>query len=68
MRGVFLALDWIIGAPGGFGAVFTPRGHVMSLLGGQPCFELSRRASSVILVLLMLAYLGLAVRLARRPR
>jgi hypothetical protein len=68
MRGAFLAIDWIIGMPGGFGAIFTPRGHVTSLLGGQACFDLSRRASSVILVVLLLAYLALTVRLGRRVR
>jgi len=65
MRGVFLALDFVLGAAAGFGSLFTPRAHVTSLLGGQACFELSRRASSVVLVVLALAYLGLAVRLAR---
>lgn len=68
MRGGFLALDYLIGAPGGFGALFTPRGHLMSLLGGPAAFELSRRASSVALAVLTLAYLALAVRLARRQR
>lgn len=66
MRAVFLALDWILGAPGGFGALFTPRGHVMSLLGASQIFELSRRASSVLLFLLFLGYLALAIRLGRR--
>jgi len=66
MRGAFLALDYLIGTPAGFGSLFTPRAHVMSLLGGAQCFELSRRVSSVILVLLVLVYLGLAVRLSRR--
>lgn len=67
-RGVFLALDWIFGSGAGFGALFTPRGHVTSLLGGSMCFELSRQASSVALVVLLLAYGALAVVLARRPR
>jgi hypothetical protein len=68
MRAVFLALDWILGAPGGFGALFTPRGHIMSLLGGSQVFELSRRTSSVFLILLLVGYLALAVRLGRRVR
>ncbi len=67
MRGGLLALDWFLGAPGGFGAIFVPRGHVTSLLGGQACFELSRRTSSVLLVVLLLVCLVLAVRLGRRP-
>lgn len=68
MRGAFLAIDYLIGTPGGFGSLFTPRGHLMSLLGSSTAFELSRRVSSVMLVVLMLVYLALAVRLARRPR
>jgi hypothetical protein len=68
MRGAFLAIDWILGAGSGFGALFTPRAHVISLLGGPACFDLSRRASSVVLVLVLLAYLALAVRLGKRAR
>jgi hypothetical protein len=68
MRGGFLVLDWLIGSGSGFGALFTPRGHVTSLLGGVPCFDLSRRASSVALVVLALAYVALTLRLARRVR
>jgi hypothetical protein len=68
MRGPFLAIDYIVGAAAGFGSIFTPRAHVMSLLGGPTSFDLSRRASSVLLVVLMLAYLALAVRLSRRAR
>ena len=68
MRGAFLGIDYVIGTPAGFGSIFTPRAHVMSLLGGTPCFELSRRTSSVVLVLLVLAYLALAVQLARRAK
>jgi hypothetical protein len=66
MRAVFLAADWILGSGSGFGSVLTPRGHVMSLLGGPPCFELSNRASSVALLIMMACFAGLAVRLARR--
>ena len=68
VRGLFLVADWVLGAAAGLGALFTPRGHVMSLLGGPSCFELSRRASSVALVVLALFYLALAVRLGRRSR
>lgn len=66
MRGVFLALDFLLGLPAGLGAMFTPRGHVTSLLGGRACFDLSPRASSVMLVVLSFVYLALAVRLGRR--
>jgi len=66
MRAVFLVLDWMLGAPHGFGAIFTPRGHVMSLLGGPHVFELSHRTSSVLLFFVLVGYLALAVRLGRR--
>ena len=66
LRGVFLAFDWIVGSGAGFGALFTPRGHVLSLLGGLPCAELSQRASSLLLLGLLLAYAGLALLLIRR--
>lgn len=66
MRGVFLALDWILGGGAGVGALITPRGHVTSLLGGPLCADLSQRASSVMLIVLLLLYANLALRLARR--
>jgi hypothetical protein len=66
MRGVFLVVDWVLGASAGFGALFTPRGHVVSLLGGALCFDLSRRTSSVMLVAIAVAYGAAAVRLARK--
>ena len=66
MRSVFLALDWILGGGAGAGALFMPRGHVTSLLGGPLCADLSQRASSLMLVVLLLAYAGLAVLLVRR--
>jgi hypothetical protein len=66
MRGVFLAFDWIIGGGAGVGALITPRGHVTSLLGGPLCADLSQRTSSVLLVVLLVAYAGVAVFLVRR--
>jgi hypothetical protein len=66
MRGVFLALDWIIGGGAGVGALVTPRGHVTSLLGGPLCADLSQRTSSMLLVVLLVAYAGVAVALVRR--
>jgi len=67
LRGVFLAFDWIVGGGAGASALLTPRGHVLSLLGGLPCAELSQRASSALLVVLLLAYGSVAIALARRP-
>ncbi len=66
MRGVFLALDWIVGAGSGFGALFTPRGHVQSLLGGPLCADISQRASSLALVAILCSYAALALLLTRR--
>lgn len=67
MRGVFLAIDWIMGSGAGVGALILPRGHVTSLLGGPLCADLSQRASSVLLVALIAVYGTLAIFLARRP-
>jgi hypothetical protein len=66
MRGAFLAFDWIVGAGGGFGALFTPRGHVLSLLGGPLCAEVSQRASSALLLVVIGLYVTLALLLTRR--
>jgi hypothetical protein len=66
MRGLFLALDWLMGSGGGFGAIFVPRGHVLSLLGGAQAFEISSKASSLLLMGLVVAYGALAVQLGRR--
>ncbi len=67
MRSVFLAIDWFIGARGGLGSVFTPRGHLASLLGGPLAFELPRKTSSLLLLLLVAIYGATAIALARRP-
>jgi hypothetical protein len=66
MRGVFLAIDWIVGAGAGAGALLTPRGHVQSLLGGAHVAEISQRSSSLVLALLVAVYVGLALLLTRR--
>ncbi|MBX3233014.1 MAG: hypothetical protein KIT84_12660 [Labilithrix sp.] len=66
MRGAFLAIDWLVGSQGGFGSLFTPRGHLTSLLGGAQAFELPARTSSIVLVGLTLLYTIAAVRLGRR--
>lgn len=66
MRGLFLAMDWLLGSGGGFGSLFVPRGHVLSLLGGAHAFELSSKASSLFLFVLVVSYASIAVRLAKR--
>lgn len=65
-RGVFLAADFIIGSGAGVGAALVPRGHVVALLGGPHVADLSQRASSVLLVVLVLFWLGVVALVARR--
>lgn len=67
MRSVFLGIDWIIGSGAGFGALFTPRGHVTSLLGGVHVLELSPRVSSVAIVVLVVFWSLIAVTFGQRP-
>ena len=66
MRGVFLALDWIIGSGAGVGALLTPRGHVHSLLGGPLVAEVGQRTSCLLLIVLLFAFAAGAVALTRR--
>jgi hypothetical protein len=68
LRGLLLVVDWLLGSANGFGALLSPRGHLLSLLGGARCYDLSRRTSSVFLVLLSVVFFAVAVRLARRAR
>jgi hypothetical protein len=67
-RGALLAADWILGDGTGAGSLLTPRAHLRSLFGGPPAFELSQRASLLALVLIAVAFGGLALVLARRQR
>lgn len=48
-RPIALVVDWLVGAQGGFFALFTPRAHLRNLLGGAPPSQLSERASSIAL-------------------
>ena len=66
VRGVLLAVDWVVGQGASAGALLTPRAHVRNLLGGTPPAELSPRASTVALVVLVVVFGALAVRRARR--
>jgi hypothetical protein len=66
MRGVFLAVDWILGSGAGLGAVFTPRGHLTALLGGAQCADLPARVSSLALVVMLVGFTALASALTRR--
>ena len=49
-RGVFLFVNWLLGAGKGASALFVPYGHVRSLLGGDPVLTLSQRGSAMALV------------------
>jgi hypothetical protein len=54
-RLVALLVDWLLGASGGVMALFAPRAHLRSLMGGAPPMDLSQRASAVALAILALA-------------
>jgi hypothetical protein len=66
VRGVFLAADFIVGSGAGIGAALVPRGHVVALLGGPVVADLPQRASSVLLVVLIALWIGVAVLASRR--
>lgn len=66
MRSGLVALDWILGGAGGVGAALVPRGHVLSLLGGALPADLPQRASSGLLVVMIVVFGGLAVLIGRR--
>jgi hypothetical protein len=66
VRGMFLVFDFVVGGGAGVGALLTPRGHLVALLGGPPSADLPARASSVALVVLLGAYVALAVAVSRR--
>ena len=68
MRSVLLVIDFVLGSPAGFGALFVPRGHLLRLLGGPAVYELSARASSICLFLILAASFLVAVRLAGKTR
>jgi hypothetical protein len=67
MRGVFLAIDWILGAGAGVGSIFVPRGHLSALLGGTLAAEIPLRASCALLLLQVVVFTAIAVVLTRRP-
>jgi hypothetical protein len=66
-RAAIFALDWILGSSGVF-ALFLPHGHVASLFGGEPAFEMSQRQSSIALVLIAVLASLWAVRRGSRAR
>jgi hypothetical protein len=50
-----LLVDWVFGVSGGTLALFAPRAHLRSLLGGAPPLDWSQRWSAVALAVLALA-------------
>ena len=58
-RGVFLFVNWVLGAGKGASALLVPYGHVRSLLGGDPVLTLSQRGSTLGLAVVAVAALAL---------
>lgn len=58
-RGVFLFVNWVLGAGKGASALLVPYGHVRSLLGGDPVLALSQRGSALALAVIAVAALAL---------
>jgi hypothetical protein len=67
-RSVLLVLDWIFGAGTSASALFTPRAHVRSLLGGSAPLDVPGRASFAALVIMVVAFTLLAAARASRTR
>jgi hypothetical protein len=65
-RSVFLVLDWVFGVGRGSSAIFTPRAHLQSLLGGPSPLDVSTRTSYVALLAILVVSSALAVRRAAR--
>ena len=66
VRGVFLAADFIVGSGAGVGAALVPRGHIVALLGGPLVADIPQRASSVLLLVITVLWLGVVALAARR--
>ena len=64
---MLLALDWVLGGSGFF-ALFLPHGHLRSLFGGEPAFDVSQRVSSLALCALTVVLGAWAVRRATRAK
>jgi len=65
-RAWFLVLDWVFGASHGIVGIVTPRAHVRSLLGGDAVASCSNAESSVMLVVLAVAFTSAAVARTRK--
>ncbi len=63
---VLLILDWLVGRGDGFLALWFPRSHVRSLLGGASVMGWSQSASTLALMFLALVTSGWAVRRVQR--
>jgi hypothetical protein len=65
-RSVLLVLDWVVGNGSDASALFTPRAHIRSLLGGAAPLDASGRASYAALALMVIVFTALACRRAAR--
>jgi hypothetical protein len=64
-RALLLLLDWGLGYGDSAAAVFTPRGHLRNLLGGDPPMDLLARGSALLLIALWVTCALIAIRRAR---
>jgi hypothetical protein len=60
-RTLLLVADWLLGMGRGATALFTPRGHLRSLLGGTAPMDWSGRASAIAIVALALLWAAAAI-------
>jgi hypothetical protein len=67
-RSIFLVLDWAFGNGVDASALFTPRAHVRSLLGGAAPLEVPGRVSYVVLALMVVMFSLLACSRASRTK
>jgi hypothetical protein len=67
-RSVLLVLDWVLGSDVDTVALFTPRAHVRSLLGGPAPLDVPGRTSYFALGLMVAVFTWLAVSRAARAR
>lgn len=65
-RAALLIVDWLIGGGSGALSLLCPRSHITSLLGGPLAADVSQRASSVLLLVLLGGYGVVAVAASRR--
>ena len=67
-RSIFLVLDWVFGNGVDASALFTPRAHVRSLLGGAAPLEVTGRVSYAALALMIVIFTLLACSRASKTK